>query len=60
MWRMATHTESERGSPPPKINMGVRIDADLLEALTEDAGRNGRTVAQSIRHHLRQALGMAA
>lgn len=32
----------------------VRVDEELYEALEQDAMRNGRTVAQSVRFQLRQ------
>jgi plasmid stability protein len=34
----------------------VRVDDDLRAALEADAAANGRTVAQSVRFHLRRAL----
>jgi hypothetical protein len=34
-----------------------RAPAELREALERDAAENGRTVAQSIRYHLRRSLG---
>lgn len=34
----------------------TRYDDDLLAALEADAEANGRTVSQSIRHHLRRSL----
>lgn len=36
--------------------VAVRLDDELLAALAEDAAANGRTVAQSVRFHLRRAL----
>jgi predicted HicB family RNase H-like nuclease len=35
----------------------VRVEPELHAALVADARRNGRTVAQSIRFHLRTAVG---
>jgi plasmid stability protein len=37
----------------------VRVDDDLRVALVRDAAANGRTVAQSVRHLLRQELAGA-
>lgn len=37
-----------------------RTDPHLDGALKADAAQHGRTVAESIRLHLRRALGMAA
>lgn len=34
----------------------VRVDPALHEALAADAKANGRTVAQSVRYHLKRAL----
>lgn len=47
-------TEGER----PHVTF--KIDQDVASRLREDAAANGRTVSQSIRLHLRRALGMAA
>lgn len=38
----------------------TRYDDDLLAALEQDADDNGRTVSQTIRHHLRAALNVTA
>ena len=32
----------------------VKVDDELYEALEQDAEENGRTVAQSVRFHLRE------
>lgn len=34
----------------------VRVEPELLQALQRNADANGRTVAQTVRHLLRQAL----
>lgn len=36
--------------------VAVRLEPDLLTLLQADADRNGRNVAQSIRHYLKLAL----
>lgn len=43
---------------PPTLTrqVVVRLDGDLLDEVKADAARNGRTVAQSVRFHLRAAL----
>jgi predicted HicB family RNase H-like nuclease len=35
----------------------IRVDKRLHEALREDAARNGRTIAQSVRFHLNNIVG---
>jgi hypothetical protein len=40
--------------------IAVRIDDELREALAEDAEKNGRTIAQSIRFLLRDRLAEAS
>lgn len=48
-------------APPDKSAMATfRLEDDLRDALELDANTNGRTISQSIRFHLRRALGMAA
>lgn len=52
-------TSSTPVSPlPPKMTrqIVVRVPEDLYEQLRDDAEKNGRTVAQSVRHILRERL----
>ncbi|HEV2928882.1 MAG TPA: hypothetical protein VGW74_09325 [Propionibacteriaceae bacterium] len=44
------------GRPRMPHQIIVRVDADLRAALEADAEANGRTLAQSVRFHLRRAL----
>lgn len=38
----------------------VRVDPELRAALEADAAKNGRTLAQTVRHVLRRRYGLVA
>lgn len=38
------------------IQVAIRVDERLLQCLQDDAAAHGRTVAQSVRHYVRQGL----
>jgi len=42
------------------VQIVVRVDSDMRDRLVTDANAHGRTVAQSIRFLLRQALPVSA
>lgn len=49
----------ESASRPNTKQIAVRVSDDLLRDLIADAEANGRNLAQTVRFHLRRALGLS-